>query len=147
MNYSHTKVGVICSFCGTPFKAILCNLVSLHTKSCGCLKAKRGSDLGKCFGFINGKKNRTHGLSKTSEYLIWYKMINRCYNKNSHNYKWYGGKGVKVLYKSFIDFYNDLGPRPSLSYSIDRINPNGNYAKGNCRWANAHEQRVNRRKE
>lgn len=75
-------------------------------------------------------------------------MRNRCNNPNASNYDRYGGRGITVCERwnrSFVDFLADVVPRPSLKYSLDRINVNGNYEPGNVRWATASEQALNQR--
>jgi hypothetical protein len=103
--------------------------------------------------FINGEGGREtiHGHRKrsykSSEYLAWDHMKQRCFNPNSKNYKHYGGRGIKVCDRwvnSFENFYNDMGAKPSKEHSIDRINNDGNYEPGNCRWATNIEQQRNR---
>jgi len=74
-------------------------------------------------------------------------MMARCYNKNHHAYKNYGGRGIIVCERwlDFALFYEDMGNRPSGRFSLDRIEINGNYFKQNCKWSNDFEQARNRR--
>lgn len=109
------------------------NLRSGHTKSCGCLQKERV---------------QTHGMSTIPEYQVYYAMISRCYNSNNQAYKYYGGRGITVCDRwlsSFISFLNDMGKKPGLLYTIERINNDGNYTSDNCKWATAKEQAGNKR--
>lgn len=92
---------------------------------------------------------RTHGMSKTSEYRIWSLMINRCENPDTPGFRKYGARGISICPEwrsSFMAFYRDMGPRPSPEYSIDRINNDGNYERGNCHWATPEVQANNTRR-
>jgi hypothetical protein len=87
-------------------------------------------------------------MSKTPTYRSWVMMKNRCLSPSADAWNRYGGRGIKVcdrwLY-SFTNFLSDMGARPSLLYSIDRIDNDGHYEPGNCRWATDAEQRRNTR--
>jgi hypothetical protein len=110
-----------------------------HTKSCGCMKVER-------IRLLN-KKNYEEGFQKTSEYQSWKAMIHRCNNPNYRYYHEYGGRGISVCdrWRDFGLFLEDMGSKPSPKHSIDRIDVNGNYEPGNCRWATSEEQTRNSR--
>lgn len=76
-------------------------------------------------------------------------MIARCEDPKNRSYANYGGRGIKLCARwrrSFKMFMADMGPRPSSEHSIDRINVNGHYEPGNCRWVTDKEQRRNLRR-
>jgi len=75
-------------------------------------------------------------------------MKTRCFNKNVRSYKDYGARGVAVCARwleSFANFISDMGQPPTTSHTIDRIDADGNYEPGNCRWATPVEQVRNRK--
>lgn len=91
----------------------------------------------------------THGLRHVPEYAVWNSMKQRCHNPNHSGYYKYGERGVVVCERwrgSFVAFYEDMGPRPSPTHSIDRIENAKGYEPGNCRWATRKEQMNNQTK-
>lgn len=86
-------------------------------------------------------------LARRREFHRWRTMHRRCYDQNAEGYKYYGQKGVSVCdrWGRFENFFEDMGVCPGDGYSLDRIDPYGNYEPGNCRWATAAEQAKNKR--
>lgn len=90
----------------------------------------------------------THGMSHTSEYKSWASLKERCSNPNGQDWPDYGGRGITVCDRwrdSFEAFFADMGRKPTPKHSIDRIDVDGNYEPGNCRWADAVTQANNKR--
>lgn len=123
--------------CGNTKLATAYYLKSGVTTSCGCITKKKRSQ-----HFI------THGMSKSPTFRTWCEMRNRCNNPKCKRYADYGGRGITVCerWRLFANFLADMGERPSCDHSIDRIDVNGNYEPGNCRWATATVQNNNTRR-
>jgi len=88
-----------------------------------------------------------HNLSEHPLHTSWRRIKQRCYYKKNDNYKWYGGKGVKVCqewlddFKAFYDWSVGCGWRKGLE--IDRMDSNGDYSPSNCRWVTHRENMRN----
>ena len=129
-----TKWRCVCD-CGTEVAVAKNSLLTGRSKSCGCYRREHTISI-----------STTHGMTGKPVHYTWKGMHQRCYNPNSGSYKDYGAKGVVICdrWHSFDNFYADMGDRPD-GYSIDRIDPTGNYEPVNCRWANKKVQSRNKR--
>lgn len=120
--------------CGVTKIARATALAHGRIRSCGCLTRETTS-----------KRVKIHGKSQTKTFHIWAQMHARCKNPNSQRYLSYGGRGIKVdeAWNEYLNFLKDMGECPGNGFSIDRINNDGNYEPGNCRWASNKEQSRN----
>lgn len=113
---------------------------------------KRG-DTTRCRSCASKESGRTrHGhcrsdLPRSGEYVTWTHMVRRCTNADDQSFPEYGGRGIRVCerWMLFDNFLTDMGSRPSRGHSIDRIDVNGHYEPGNCRWAGRDVQNHNKR--
>jgi len=123
--------------CGQTTTVVLSSLRLARgaTQSCGCLAR------------ANAVK---HGLAHSPTMRVWWGMHQRCNNPKAVSYPLYGARGIKVCkrWHKFENFVADLGVRPSLAYTLNRINNDGNYEPGNAVWTNDKQEQVrNRRKK
>lgn len=125
------QVDVVCD-CGGRKTMLKSNFTKGNARSCGCVPPGRSFEA-------------KHGLSTTTSYNSWKKMMGRCYDVSNPDYRIYGARGVTVCdrWHSVVNFVEDMGIRLK-GMSIERKNVNGNYEPGNCVWLPHGEQPKNR---
>lgn len=129
--------------CGNEISTKAKTLRSGETKSCGCLHREISARL--CRDRLTKHGKTAGGNSRV--YRIWSNMVSRCTNPNFDAYPYYGGRGISVCdrWRLFENFLQDMG-EPGPDESIDRIDPNGHYEPGNCRWVVRADQARNTRR-
>lgn len=138
----------ICPYCGKKFVARGSDIMSCHTRSCGCLSPIATT---------------THKMKDTRIYRIYNTMISRCYNKNRASYEDYGGRGIYVdkpwrndnmtpqeVFEmgnpGFMNFYNwSMLHGYDETKTLERVDNDGPYAPWNCAWITPAEQQMNKR--
>jgi hypothetical protein len=133
--------------CGTVKVSRFYSIKQGKTISCGCFNKSETARRSLTHGFTINRKHKF-----PNEYNSWWEAKDRCQNDKNPAHHYYGGRGIKICERwtgkdGFKNFMDDMGERPSPKnkYSIDRINNDGNYEPGNCKWATATEQVNNKR--
>lgn len=118
--------------CGAAVDVSASNLRTGNTRSCGCLK-----------------REALHGHARrgriSPEYWAYVNARQRCTNPRFSGFEYWGGRGIEFRYSSFDEFLADIGPKPSPELTLDRIDNDGHYEPGNCRWATRAVQIANQR--
>lgn len=126
-------------FCIKVAQDVVKSVKRRRTPNCGCAVSK----------FIS-QKNTSHGMSHHPAYWVWRSMRDRCRLPTHQAWANYGARGIRVCdswNSSFSAFWADMGESYAPGLEIDRIENNGDYAPGNCRWVptlvNANNKRGN----
>src|SRR3990167_3487865 len=131
-----TRFNCLCD-CGNSVVVSTSKLATGWTRSCGCLRRE-----------ATIQASTVHGMTRTAEHRAWQGAKRRCTDPALRSYADYGGRGIRMCSEwlnDFAAFFAHIGPRPSPSHSLDRIDTNGHYKPGNVRWATVEQQANNKR--
>lgn len=129
--------------CNNTFKAAFRQVKEGRVRCIEC--AKRDS----------AEASTTHGMSSHPLYTIWFEQKRRCLDENRDCYKDYGGRGITISeefkndFKIWFEYVTSLDSYDenwnALNLTLDRVDNDGNYERGNLRWATKQEQALNKR--
>ncbi len=122
---NHRAVNTQCE-CGTIIRSTLSRLLNGKAISCGCHLRE-----------IDCEPNYKHGKYRTYAYNFWRAMLQRCGNPKNKSYSVFKAKGIRVASEwkdDFKSFIRDIGERPSPNHWLDRVNRDGSFEPGNCKW-------------
>ena len=130
--------------------------IPLGLCQCGCgektkiatrTRTQWGHVKGEPLKFISGGHagRNPNAVTRMPEYRVYLGAKARCTNPKHVAWDYYGGRGIKFLFTSFEEFYAELGARPSEKHTVDRIDNDKHYEKGNVKWSTRAEQSGNRR--
>lgn len=134
---------VSCSLCSATFK--ICAADLMRRKPCTCCRTT--SHRPKTHGYFTKAANNSETYDgERAAFLSWRGVMARCFNEKHTAFHNYRGRGISVCqtWRTFENFLNDMGPRPE-GLTLDRVDNDGDYAPGNCRWATRKEQLRNTR--
>jgi hypothetical protein len=114
--------------CGTEKVLSSPSLRHDNTNSCGCLRTEAVIE-----------RSTTHGMAYTPEWSAFAKMLACCTNPNEPGWVRSGARGIEVRFENFGQFYECVGPRPSPTHGLKRIDHDGHFEPGNVCWASRRE--------
>ncbi|HZW06311.1 MAG TPA: hypothetical protein VFF65_04235 [Phycisphaerales bacterium] len=130
--------------CGHEKDVRIDHLRNGRTRSCGCLLRETVSRRRLKHGAAIGKERNPY----YREYTVWQHIRRRCHHSGCRQYRWYGARGIHVApewREDFAAFLADVGPKPSTTATLDRIDNDRGYEPGNVRWTDKITQMNNMR--